>query len=303
MNLNQLYYFRTIAELEHYTRASEKLMVSQSSLSHAISDLEKELGVALFFRDGRNIKLTQHGETFLEYITEALDTIDEGASRVKGMTVGKQRSIAITYISSLNELIPWIISKFYSQTGNINTMFKFYQAPSSIIETGVTQGIVDVAFCDGLKGDNYVSHSIGQQETVAVVSEAHPLAQNDSIYLKQLADERFITYDYQCNIRNYIDTILAEANVVPNIYYQTTHDYTILSSVATNIGVALMSKPLLTTPPGIKVLHILDPIPDRSIQVIWKKIKGQPPILRSFRDFISSDDTLLDQFVKETRGI
>ena len=61
MNLQQLYYFKTIAELEHYTKASQQLNISQSSLSHSITDLEKELGVSLFIRQGRNVKLTSCG--------------------------------------------------------------------------------------------------------------------------------------------------------------------------------------------------------------------------------------------------
>lgn len=59
MNLNQLYYFRAIAKLEHYRLAAEKLNVSQPSLSSAILNLEEELGTTLFEKSGRNIKLTE----------------------------------------------------------------------------------------------------------------------------------------------------------------------------------------------------------------------------------------------------
>ena len=59
MNLQQLYYFKTIAELEHYTKASQMLNITQSSLSHSINDLEKELGVLLFIRQGRNVRYRQ----------------------------------------------------------------------------------------------------------------------------------------------------------------------------------------------------------------------------------------------------
>lgn len=72
MNLQWLYYFNTIAELEHYTRAAEKLHVSQSNLSHAIKELENELGVQLFERQGRNIKLTKYGEIFQPYVILSL---------------------------------------------------------------------------------------------------------------------------------------------------------------------------------------------------------------------------------------
>ena len=63
MNLQQLYYFRTLAEIRSYTRAAAKLIVTQPSLSHAINDLEGELGVPLFIRDNRHVTLTRYGES------------------------------------------------------------------------------------------------------------------------------------------------------------------------------------------------------------------------------------------------
>ena len=78
MNLQWLYYFDTIAELEHYTKAAEKLHVSQSNLSHAIKELENEVGAELFERKGRNIKLSKYGEIFLPYVRQTLNSLASG---------------------------------------------------------------------------------------------------------------------------------------------------------------------------------------------------------------------------------
>ena len=64
MNLSQLYYFRKLAEVKHYTHAAEELFISQPTLSNSISQLEKELGIPLFKREGRTIKLTRYGAEF-----------------------------------------------------------------------------------------------------------------------------------------------------------------------------------------------------------------------------------------------
>ncbi|MBQ4163525.1 MAG: LysR family transcriptional regulator, partial [Turicibacter sp.] len=61
MNLNHLHYFRVLANLEHYTKAAKQLSITQPSLSHAISLLEKDLGTQLFEKHGRNIRLTKNG--------------------------------------------------------------------------------------------------------------------------------------------------------------------------------------------------------------------------------------------------
>ncbi|HBW2823586.1 TPA: LysR family transcriptional regulator, partial [Klebsiella pneumoniae] len=78
MNLKQLYYFKRLSETEHYTEAASSLCITQPSLSHAISELEKELGVALFARQGRNVKITQNGKRFLPYVEDALASLENG---------------------------------------------------------------------------------------------------------------------------------------------------------------------------------------------------------------------------------
>lgn len=72
MNLNTLYYFKVLAQLQHYSQAAELLYISQPSLSHAISALEKDLGVPLFQKKGRNVELTKYGKIFSSYIQRDL---------------------------------------------------------------------------------------------------------------------------------------------------------------------------------------------------------------------------------------
>ena len=76
MNLYHLRYFVTLAHLEHYTKAAENLSITQPSLSHAISLLENELGVALFEKEGRNIVLTKYGKIFLKDVEKLLEILD-----------------------------------------------------------------------------------------------------------------------------------------------------------------------------------------------------------------------------------
>ena len=64
MNLSYIRYFVTLAHVRHYTKAAEQLCITQPSLSHAVTQLEKELGIPLFEKNGRNTTLTQFGEEF-----------------------------------------------------------------------------------------------------------------------------------------------------------------------------------------------------------------------------------------------
>lgn len=85
MTLAQLQYFKTLAHVLHYTRAAEQLHIAQPSLSYSISELEKELGVKLFEKEDRKIRLTSYGEQFLPYVENALAVLAEGSEMLHQM--------------------------------------------------------------------------------------------------------------------------------------------------------------------------------------------------------------------------
>lgn len=78
MNLSQLYYFSKLSELEHFSKAAKELYITQPSLSHAIKSLETELGVQLFEREGRRMRLTPFGKEFAIYVKRGLREINKG---------------------------------------------------------------------------------------------------------------------------------------------------------------------------------------------------------------------------------
>ena len=98
MNLNQLTYFVTLAQIENYTRAAKRLDITQPSLSHAISNLEKELQVPLFERHGRNVTMTKYGEMFLKYVQDSLHILNLGVERIQEAARIPGGSISIGYI-------------------------------------------------------------------------------------------------------------------------------------------------------------------------------------------------------------
>ena len=83
MNLNQLYYFQTVARLQHFSKAADELHISQPSLSYAMSSLEKELETCLFEKQGRNVVLTKYGKFFLEHVDRSLEELEAGIRQLK----------------------------------------------------------------------------------------------------------------------------------------------------------------------------------------------------------------------------
>lgn len=296
MNLQQLYYFRMIAELEHYTKAADRLNVTQSSLSHAINDLENELGVHLFERQGRNVKLTKYGAIFLEYARQALDALDEGKNKLNDFIHPEQGVVSLAYFSSLEDFVPYLVASYYAQTDNLHTRFQFYQLPYTGMEKSLLDGTADLAIGTRLADAKLCSHQIGTHNMALIVSNSHALAADDAVDLALLGAERFITYDYQCQVRSHIDDIFKLVGIEPPIVSETTHDTIIYSSVAANFGVALVPEPLGMRHYNVKALALQNPVPERQIYLTWKNVRYMSPAIKNFRDFMIKNGLILDQF-------
>ena len=110
MDLLQLRYFRTVARLEHMTRAAQELYISQSSLSKTITHLERELGVSLFDRQGRQVRLNQYGKAFLRRVEQVFTVLDDGQRELADLAAGKQGQVAL---ASMNVyLLPGLLQAF-----------------------------------------------------------------------------------------------------------------------------------------------------------------------------------------------
>ena len=113
MELQQLKYFRVAAELEHITRAAERLFVSQSAISRAVTQLEEELGVKLFNRQGRAIVLTRYGRLFLDHVIRVQKVIDSARQALNEESGTETGTISLGFLPSLGlELVPRLIKEY-----------------------------------------------------------------------------------------------------------------------------------------------------------------------------------------------
>ncbi|WHY00674.1 LysR family transcriptional regulator [Neobacillus sp. DY30] len=97
MELRQIQYFMEVAKREHVTEAATALHVAQSAVSRQIFNLEEELGVNLFIREGRNVKLTMIGQMFLEHMEQAMKVIDEAQREIKEYLDPMKETIRIVF--------------------------------------------------------------------------------------------------------------------------------------------------------------------------------------------------------------
>src|SRR6476469_4128746 len=125
MELRQIEYFIEVAEREHMTEAAAVLHVAQSAVSRQIFNLEAELGLDLFLREGRKIKLTPIGKTFLDYMQQVVDVIDQAKRELAESLDPEKGTVRIGFPSSLAaNVLPNVISAFRSKYPDVRFKLK-----------------------------------------------------------------------------------------------------------------------------------------------------------------------------------
>lgn len=145
MTLLQLQYFTVLSETLHYTRASEKLHISQPSLSYAIGELEKELGVKLFQKENRKVALTAYGQQFLSYVEKSLALLSEGEQVIRQMAENAPQIVNFGYFHSVSvPLVPSIVDGFFHQKQANKIRFQFAELSSYDVLSRIQDGTLDL---------------------------------------------------------------------------------------------------------------------------------------------------------------
>jgi len=269
MNLQQLYYFKKIAECQQYTKAADELHVTQAALSYAISNLEQELEVKLFDRKGRNLLLTPCGEAYLACVRDAIQALDRGERMVKNLSRPAKAVIRLFYLDSLQSLIPTLISELYPENTPAPCQFDLANYTIPMIEQQLIHREVDLAISTAPTVAGISSHLIGYQDYVIIVPSNHPWAELESVPLSALNGQRLITYSRDCFTRKYYDFILESAHVHPEIFAEAQFDNNILDMVIFRLGVAIVPKTKFLERADLHVISIQDKIPPRAVYLLW----------------------------------
>ena len=288
MNLYHLRYFVTLAHLEHYTKASQQLSITQPSLSNAISLLEKELGVALFEKEGRNVVLTKYGRVFLNSVEKSLDILDSSVEELKNIGAG-EGNIDLGFLRTLGtEFIPEVCQNFLDEISNKNIRFNFKTASttSDIIE-GLKNKIYDIAFCSKIEKEANIDFiPVSNQKLVLIVPLNHPLADKDSIDLRETISYPQIIFSKKSGLRPIIDKLFEQIDKKPIISYEIEEDQVIAGLVSKNFGIAIVPYMDILKFMDVKTLEITHPSFERNFYIATLKDSYLSPAVVEFKNFV-----------------
>ena len=288
LNLYHLRYFIVLAHLEHYTKAAQKLMITQPSLSHAISLLEKELGVPLFEKEGRNIVLTKYGKIFLDDVTNSLDILDSGIKTFKMIGTGEGR-IDFAFLRTLGtDFVPDITRKFLQEHQKKSIQFHFHTGEVTFdIIQGLKDRKYDLAFCSKMEKEQSIEFTpIAKEELVLIVPTDHPLAIKDTIDLIETIPYPHIFFTQKSGLRPIIDNLFRQIGKQPEIAYEVEEDQVIAGLVSKNFGIAVSPNMPILKSMSLKVLQITSPSFERIFYLAVMKDKYLAPVVREFKNFV-----------------
>jgi LysR family transcriptional regulator, cyn operon transcriptional activator len=241
MEIWQLRTFRVIAETLNFTRASEKLNLTQSAVSHQIKALEEELGEPLFIRAKSGVILTRAGKITLEYAKRILAEAEELRETVSGrekLLVGRVRVAAAT--QALVFLFAPIFEDFMDANEQIELVFRTTVSTDQTVED-ILHGVADIGFASlPVYSPTLQVVDIFEDELVLVVGKNHRLAKKKEVSADEAGFERWILFERGASIRRATDEFFKKVKVVPEMSLESNDTYFIKLMIERGLGVSLL---------------------------------------------------------------
>lgn len=297
MELTQIRYFVEVAKREHVSQAADALNVAQSAVSRQISNLEEELGVALFMREGRNVRLTPIGKIFLEHMEIVLKEIDTAKLRIQELMNPETGTIRLGFPSSMaSYMLPTILSSFRKTYPRAR--FELRQGLIKDLIEAVRDQSLDMAFVTPVPVNKkgLISVHLFDEAMSALIPEGHPLlaetahapGESFELPLAQLKDEPLILFRPGMLLRELVDDAFRQITAVPRVAFEGEELETIKGLVAAGLGIAILPDISLieNIPRGARKISLIDPVMRRSVGILYTSERPLTPPENAFLTFV-----------------
>ncbi len=285
MDLLQLHYFRTVARLEHVTRAAEELRVAQPALSKTIARLEAELGVPLFGRRGRRVALNVCGRAFLRRVQRVFREMEDGRQELAdlaGLAHG-----TVTVAATTLRLLPDLLGAFLECRPGVK--FRLSQASTAEMQEQLVSGEIDLCLASApIVGPAIRSVELFTEDILLAVPPRHRLAGRGRIPLREVAAEPFISAKRGYWSRDLTDDACRQAGFIPDTICEGDEPGAIRSLVAAGLGIAFLptSARRASAGPEVAWLHITEPVCQRTVSLVWREERYLSAATRRFQQFV-----------------
>ncbi|GCE29764.1 LysR family transcriptional regulator [Dictyobacter alpinus] len=267
------------------TRAAQELYIAQPSFSQTIGRLEEELGVPLFDRQGRQIRINQFGKAFLEHVEHIFAELEDGQRKVRDMAGLDQGQVSLM-VTALR-LMPDILNKFLA----LHPAVSFHLSHGSMLQMQhqLEHGNIDLCISAlPIVTAGIYWQPLLTEEIFLVVPPGHRLAGRGIVFLLDVAEEVFVSVPVGDGLRDLMDSLCRQAGFTPRVLYEGNEPAAIYDLVEAGLGLAFAPTIAWTQAgeSGETWLHITNPCCHRTLGLAWHEERYLSKAARSFRQFI-----------------
>lgn len=294
MNFQQLQYFLALADELHFWRTSEKMFITQSALSRHIKTLERELGIQLFERDNRNVKLTKAGEFLRDEFRRFFSDFESITRHARLIAAGEVGTLRIGHPASITySVLPELLKRLSENHPNLTA--ELVELTGTDFDRALLGYHIDIGLNRELpKVKGLVARKIFTENFAVVVAANHPLARKNTIDLKEVKNEWFVLprfsgkSEYVAQMR----TIFEEYGITPHLRYESDSGSTLLGLVASGLGISLLPISYLHHAPG--GLKFIETTQTTSLYAIWRE-DDENPALKNFLTIVQKFSENINQ--------
>lgn len=286
MELRHLRYCVALAEVQNFTRAAERVHVTQSTLSHQIKQLEDELGVDLFIRTGKKVVITESGRAFVDQIAPMLRQIDDAVGSLKTVPEELTGELRIAATHSFNvQLIPQCLAAFMQSFPKVRVIAE--ELSGEMIALGLEQGTLDL----GISYKPAIPRGLWfeplfNEELKLVMSAEHPLAKRKRLRMVELNGQAMALLTGNFSTRQLLNECFDAAGAKPHVVAELNAISPMIELVRRTDLCTIVSDNALAGEQGLVAVALESPTPIRTPGLLWNKDSNRPPATRFMADII-----------------
>ncbi len=276
--------FRLAGRLEHFSKAAKALHTSQPAVSRAIGRLEEQLGVLLFERTGRSVRLTEQGRLLLARMDRAHRDLEDAQSAIMDMGRTKSRPIRIGFMRSLaSRIIPQLVTNYRELFAD--AQFRFVSSITSPLVDLLEADELDLIFSSAPLDHPTIKWSkLYDQRFFAIGPRDSPLLQGGPLGVRELANHPLITFRKTHSMRTIIEGIFENVGAAPNVVIEAEDSNGIPGFVAAGLGIAILAQDG-EFPKDVALLPTNGPLHTRPVGLAWAGGRLTPDTVKSFQEF------------------
>lgn len=302
IDLPALRLFLSLCETENMRDTASENAISQSNVSRALARLERDLGVELFQRHGRRLRLNRHGRLFRGHASRAVADLDAGRTRIESDTNHDTGLVRLGFLqSAARDVVPGLLRGYRRDAPR--SRFELHQGLARDLYDRLTHDQLDVLVATAPESTNteITFRPLRHQRLGLAVPAGHRLARRTEVSPDEILGESFIAFKPDTDMRRVTDGIFDRAGSAPDVVFESAEIDTVTGLISAGLGVGILPDTAHHEPDGLVYLSLVA-APTRVIGLAWVSAGIVPASVARFLEYAQRQEQLPAPTVEVRHG-